>query len=1031
MRKRHRCTSSCKVVELIDEDAITWAKGLDDRFGKARSERLIHYPKPRGGRVQERIDAELPIECDDADVRAIVTSLAKDMTAIGVPFTIVVHVPDATNDRRNRHCHLIWYPGRCSRLEDGTWQFGGKSGEPAKLRPGEIAVRLSAIDAEGRSRLPFFRAAGADINALRTRFAGHVNVQLEAQARDRGYDPRTYEEMGIDKTPEEHLGTAAAKLVAAGVTVDIDVRNALTSWSAAHRRRELAQCSRAYHHQNIGQRIQRNVNDEALSRGGSHRALDHLLDRYRDAANEVIDGRAELDRFDLAQAEATSAARRLQRGTARLIEADETGRARPDDAKNAHFIRARHRMAEQHLAEIEDVLEPFAEYIEQYRERLVRLERELLEMEVQANELIRVRKAERVRLRDEAILMREGYSDPVPDPHHHEARQVSMTPDTQQEAAKSSSIIRLVQEEDYLLSGGIGSPAHDGMDDHRYADPARSVPDSIAERQAEEVQCLVALIQRHGAAILAEAYQADMGAETKTPRTLYRKYGEHPKVVKALITYEARHGARRRMVTQPPIAAPHVAATSVSPANTFHPIAPIERTTPLSVSESVPSAITPDRRAIIASSPDSHDDPVADGSPSLPIQQSSQETTVLASTAADRGPANAPSVGDQHVVASPSAPKTNPPAPDADVATKITGAARMRARLAAASAALGTQKVTEPEPGSSVGKSVPDMDKIEALSTHPASAAPRGRADLKPLHFFPLSPVIAPVGCGFANEKRSISAAGNSERGRPLCEAPAFHEALALHGASTIRDGQPGDVVKLSDLASPAALTTGIDPRVRDVNLRLDAAPDHDPVADRPAREAQPAPAVDIETIIASLHALQFLPLRRIRGDDGRSHYFRLVVEEAAPDDAAVLRQAAQIDAEQRQRLFSDRWMAMHERLRMMLTTGSRKALSHALISGLRSGDQHTRATLLAEGWDTRLLVALRTAGNDPRIDKEIVSSREYWRGEMHKKLLGKTKNRSAQVVTSEVPPRVDECRDEDAALDVLAQLSKNRGQGR
>src|SRR3546814_4199080 len=63
------------------------------------------------------------------------------------------------------------------------------------------------------------------IPSLRRKFASITNTVLQARGIHRRLDPRKYTEMGIDRTPTDHLGTKAAALEAIGVPTAVGQLN--------------------------------------------------------------------------------------------------------------------------------------------------------------------------------------------------------------------------------------------------------------------------------------------------------------------------------------------------------------------------------------------------------------------------------------------------------------------------------------------------------------------------------------------------------------------------------------------------------------------------------------------------------------------------------------------------------------------------------------------------------------------------------------------------------------------------------------
>lgn len=218
----------------------------------------IQFKSGPGGRVQLRFVAELPVELRAEDRALIVQnfcdylgSFAKDEAGntVGLMYTAVVHAPDAHNDRRNYHLHIIahdrpakWMP------HHGAWDFevsevyvdpgSRKDRVRHPHRQNKIVEVTRKLNEDDRSSKPHFNnaIAGRDfIPHLRRKFAEINNLVLSQRGIQRRLDPRRYEEMGIDRTPTEHLGTRAAALEAMGVPTIVGRLNAIAIWDDAER----------------------------------------------------------------------------------------------------------------------------------------------------------------------------------------------------------------------------------------------------------------------------------------------------------------------------------------------------------------------------------------------------------------------------------------------------------------------------------------------------------------------------------------------------------------------------------------------------------------------------------------------------------------------------------------------------------------------------------------------------------------------------------------------------------------------------
>ena len=142
------------------------------------------------GRVQCRVVAELPHELSAAGRRRAVASFLEVFHERGLPAHAVIHRPDhardpsSGGDPRNVHLHVVYHDRPARRTGRGRWLFAAKKDRAAR---------------------------GADwIRQLRQRYAACCNAELEAENLERRYHPGSYAEMGIDKTPQVHLGPVLA-----------------------------------------------------------------------------------------------------------------------------------------------------------------------------------------------------------------------------------------------------------------------------------------------------------------------------------------------------------------------------------------------------------------------------------------------------------------------------------------------------------------------------------------------------------------------------------------------------------------------------------------------------------------------------------------------------------------------------------------------------------------------------------------------------------------------------------------------------
>ncbi|MFC0220208.1 MobA/MobL family protein [Pseudochelatococcus lubricantis] len=177
-----------------------------DRFLQSAGDhgRAVRILTGRAGRVQTRIVAELPHELTPEQRIGIARSYCRKFEEEGHPYWAVIHAPDANNDRRNYHVHINLSERPAKKMkhpETGkfVWDF-------------EIVEKVRDKHRHsGRLRRPFMQSrnrtmsARSWIPAERARFSDIMNSALRDANVDKFYDPRSYEEMGIEKTARTRI----------------------------------------------------------------------------------------------------------------------------------------------------------------------------------------------------------------------------------------------------------------------------------------------------------------------------------------------------------------------------------------------------------------------------------------------------------------------------------------------------------------------------------------------------------------------------------------------------------------------------------------------------------------------------------------------------------------------------------------------------------------------------------------------------------------------------------------------------------
>ena len=235
-------------------------EAVDGQQDKAKG---IVFEDARGGRIQYRIIGELPHEVDHAARVRIVRGFAQEFEKRNLPYVAVMHAPDHTNNDKNWHFHLIYHDRPSARFtgdaadhvphvapnatdyikrqveiaeqciqspavlnQVGQWDFTVKATYKKQGKSGNIMTTFPYAQAKSRECnkqdfVPKLRKVLADI----------TNEELEAIGHRRRLDPRKYTEIGIERQPDQHLGTRAAQHETSGISTDVGRQNERNQWA--------------------------------------------------------------------------------------------------------------------------------------------------------------------------------------------------------------------------------------------------------------------------------------------------------------------------------------------------------------------------------------------------------------------------------------------------------------------------------------------------------------------------------------------------------------------------------------------------------------------------------------------------------------------------------------------------------------------------------------------------------------------------------------------------------------------------------
>lgn len=356
----------------------------------------LQFKSGRGGRIQIRFVAELPHEVSAEDRALIVQNFCdhlgsfskdEDGNPVGMMYTAVIHAPDAHNDRRNYHLHVIAHDRPAKWLPvEGMWDFEYREefnhkGEIRTRYPlrqnkiGEVSQSKEKTGQEisGRNFIP----------AMRGEFARITNAVLEARGVERRLDPRRYDEIGIERTPTEHLGTRAAALEAVGVPTIVGRLNAIAIWDDAER--AIAKRAKAVDKAlRDEQTALRDLSEDVQRADPTNvelRRLRTLMAERERLAENIADDRAIIMTFDHLEAKAKSRAVRTRQTCLQFLSDIETGKADRTTRSLAKMIRQRWQDAQAHIEAIDRDLAPDRPRLAQAAADVLRREERIKEID--------------------------------------------------------------------------------------------------------------------------------------------------------------------------------------------------------------------------------------------------------------------------------------------------------------------------------------------------------------------------------------------------------------------------------------------------------------------------------------------------------------------------------------------------------------------------------------------------------------------------------------------------------------------------
>jgi hypothetical protein len=164
-----------------DREGEIWTGNLGDTPEERREFWQRAEERERvNGRVQSRFVAEFPHELSPEARRRVLVAFTDEFADRGLPYHAVAHRPDKQGDERNVHAHIVYHDRPVERVGPYDWAFAARKDR-------EVADR------------DFPRG-------MRAAWAAANNRELERGGHGKRLDPRSYEEMGVGKEPEQHRG---------------------------------------------------------------------------------------------------------------------------------------------------------------------------------------------------------------------------------------------------------------------------------------------------------------------------------------------------------------------------------------------------------------------------------------------------------------------------------------------------------------------------------------------------------------------------------------------------------------------------------------------------------------------------------------------------------------------------------------------------------------------------------------------------------------------------------------------------------
>jgi hypothetical protein len=316
-------------LKVTSDEAGKYLKALDFR-GPLKP---VTFKSGPGGRWQYRMELELPHDITPFQRWWIMKEFCQVLGSYGLMYTAALHRPGDYGDKRNNHFHVIFSDRPAKLIEvaadialrrrnDPTpppgvetvweWDFAARvySGEPKNPKRIIYPFRQKKAEIVSQStKRTGQEDSGRNFNKrLRRDYARIVNLVLAARGADYHYDPRRFKDMGIERRPMVHLGSAMAALEADGIPTARGTRNAVIRYWDLHEELQLAFTRMYLQNEDARRDIEARLRPKSGEARENAQAIRQLAGEWSRLSNDLAFDRLWLDRIQLYYEEARSRA---------------------------------------------------------------------------------------------------------------------------------------------------------------------------------------------------------------------------------------------------------------------------------------------------------------------------------------------------------------------------------------------------------------------------------------------------------------------------------------------------------------------------------------------------------------------------------------------------------------------------------------------------------------------------------------------------------------------------------------------------